>query len=239
MKEIHISLPPETIAHIGPLSITNTLIITWLVMLILIVLALIVNHKLSRLPGKLQTIVELTIGGLYSFFKPINGNNTKTFFPLLATIFILVLASNWIGLLPGMNSITFHHVPILRAPSTDLNFTLALAIISVFTIQWFGIKKLGGSYIKKFINFSSPAGFFVGILEIISEISRIISFAFRLFGNIFAGEVLLTVIAFILPVQLLVGQLPFIGLEIFVGLVQALVFSMLTAVFLNVAVSEH
>ena len=239
MKEIHISLPAETIAKIGPLPITNSLIITWIVMVFLISLSIIVNSKIKKYPGRLQTIVELIIGGLFSFFRAINGEHTKTFFPLLATIFIFVLASNWVGLLPGLNSITYNHIPILRAPSTDLNFTMALAIISVSTIQWFGIKNLGSTYIKKFINFSSPANFFVGILEIISEISRVISFAFRLFGNIFAGEVLLTVVAFILPTYLLFGQLPFLGLEIFVGLVQALVFSMLTAVFLNVAISEH
>jgi F-type H+-transporting ATPase subunit a len=245
MNEIHISLPAEVITHIGFLPITNTLIITWFVMFVLILFALTVNLSLkAKTPGKLQIIAEMLIGGLFSFFSAINGKHTKTFFPLLATIFIVVLAANWTELIPGMHAINInilegsHHesIPILRAPSTDLNFTLALALISVFSIQWFGIKNLGGDYIKKFINFSSPAGFFVGILEIISEISRIISFAFRLFGNIFAGEVLLTVIAFLIP---LFAPIPFLALELFVGLVQALVFSMLTAVFLNVAVSKH
>lgn len=244
MSDIHISLAAETIIHIGPLPITNTLLITWLVMGAMIISAAIVSSRIAKIPDKLQTIVELVVGGLYSFFQSINGEKTKTFFPLTATIFFFILFTNLTELLPGMNSITVnisqnhHHesVPLLRAPSTDLNFTLALAIVAVFFIQWYGLKNLGLGYIGKFINLRSPAEFFVGILEIISEVSRIISFAFRLFGNIFAGEVLLTVIAFLIP---LIAPLPFLALELFVGFVQALVFSMLTAVFLNVAVAKH
>lgn len=244
MGKIHISLAAEEITRIGFLPITNTLIITWLVMAVLICLSILIKSKIAKSPGMLQTGAEMVIGGLYSFFETINGNKTKTFFPLIATIFLFVLFANWIELLPGINSIKINigdhgyveSIPILRAPSTDLNFTLALALISVFFIQFYGIKNLGLKYVKKFINISGPADFFVGLLEIISEGSRIISFAFRLFGNIFAGEVLLTVIAFLIPV---IAPLPFMALELFVGLVQALVFSMLTAVFLNVATAEH
>jgi F-type H+-transporting ATPase subunit a len=127
-------------------------------------------------------------------------------------------------------------VPLLRAPTADLNTTLALALFSVVTIQFMGIKHLGLAYFQKFINFQSPILFVVGILEIFSEISKIVSFAFRLFGNIFAGEVLLTVIAALLPVM---APLPFLGLEIFVGFIQALVFSMLSLVFMNMATIAH
>lgn len=245
MNELHISLAAETVTHIGPFPITNTLIITWLVMSILVIFSLIVYSRLSRIPGTLQTLVELLIGGLYSLFETVTRKNTKTFFPVVATIFLLVLAANWTELLPGMNSIKIniienHHVeaiPILRAPSTDLNFTLGLALSAVFFIQWYGIKTLGASsYLSKFFNLRSPVGFFVGILEIISEMARVVSFAFRLFGNIFAGEVLLTVVAFLMP---LIAPLPFLALELFVGLIQAVVFSMLTAVFLNVATTKH
>lgn len=244
MSKLHISLAAETITHIGPFPITNTLIITWLVMVALLSFTLVINLRLSKIPGKLQTIVELIVGGLYSLFETVTGKNTKTFFPLLATIFLLVLAANWVELLPGMNSIKINitennhieSIPILRAPSTDLNFTLALALVSVFSIQWYGVKTLGVSYLGKFFNFRNPLGFFVGILDIISEFARVISFAFRLFGNIFAGEVLLTVIAFLIP---LIAPLPFLALELFVGLIQAVVFSMLTAVFLNLATLKH
>lgn len=128
-------------------------------------------------------------------------------------------------------------IPLFRSGTADLNTTLALAIIAVITVQYAGFSALGLGYLKKYFNFSNPIYFFVGILELIGEFARIISFAFRLFGNIFAGEVLLTVIAFLMP---LFAPLPFLGLELFVGFIQALVFSMLAAVFLSLAViKEH
>lgn len=128
-------------------------------------------------------------------------------------------------------------VPLFRGPTADLNVTIALALISVFMIQYYGIKQLGLSYLKKFFNFSNPINAFIGILELVSDFSKIISFAFRLYGNIFAGEVLLTVIATLVP---FIAPLPFIGLEIFVGFIQALVFMMLSLVFINMAtIAEH
>jgi F-type H+-transporting ATPase subunit a len=165
------------------------------------------------------------------------------FFPLAATFFIFILTTNWMGLLPGFGSVGFYEhevlVPYFRATNADLNTTLALAMLSVITIQVAGITALGFfRYGKKFINFSSPINFFVGILELISEFAKIISFSFRLFGSIFAGEILLMVIAFLVPY---VVPLPFIGLEIFIGGVQALVFMLLTVVFIKMAMTpmEH
>jgi F-type H+-transporting ATPase subunit a len=128
-------------------------------------------------------------------------------------------------------------IPLLRGNNADLNATLALAIISVVMIQVYGIQFLGfKTYISKFLNFKDPIYFVLGILEIVSEISKVLSFAFRLFGNIFAGEVLLTIVAFLVPV---LASFPFLILEVFVGFVQALVFSMLTSVFLSLSVSHH
>lgn len=127
-------------------------------------------------------------------------------------------------------------VPYLRAGTADLNMTLALAIISQFMAQGFGIYFLGFSYFKKFLNFSSPILFFVGILEFMGEFTKIVSYAFRLFGNIFAGEVLLVVITYLTKV---VVPMPFYGLELFVGVIQALVFSMLSLVFFNMATMSH
>jgi len=127
-------------------------------------------------------------------------------------------------------------VPIFRPGTADINTTISLALISIIVTQIFGVKYLKFGYFKKFINFSSPIMFFVGILELISEFAKIISFAFRLFGNIFAGEVLLVVMAFLFPVIL---PMPFYGLELFVGFIQALVFSMLTLVFFNMATISH
>lgn len=128
------------------------------------------------------------------------------------------------------------YIPVLRPGSADLNTTLALAMFSIALTQFFGIKYLSLGYFKKFINFSNPIMFFVGILELVSEFAKIISFAFRLFGNIFAGEVLLVVMAFLAP---LVVPMPFYGLELFVGFIQALVFSMLSLVFFNMATHSH
>lgn len=127
-------------------------------------------------------------------------------------------------------------VPFFRAGTADLNTTLALALISIFLTQFFGVQFQNLGYFKKFINLSSPINFYVGLLEIISEFAKIVSFAFRLFGNIFAGEVLLAVVGSLLP---LIAPMPFYGLELFVGFIQALVFSMLSLVFFNMATISH
>lgn len=128
------------------------------------------------------------------------------------------------------------YIPVFRPGTADLNTTLALAIVSILLTQMMGIKYLSLGYFKKFINFSNPIMTFVGLLEIVSEFAKIISFAFRLFGNIFAGEVLLVVMAFLLPV---IVPMPFYGLELFVGFIQALVFAMLSLVFFNMATQGH
>lgn len=126
-------------------------------------------------------------------------------------------------------------VPLLRGATADLNMTLALAIVSVLAMQYFGFRNLGSHYLSRFINFKDPIMFSVGLLELVSDVSKVISFAFRLFGNIFAGEVLLAVMAFLMP---FIVPLPFLMMELFVGLIQALVFSMLSTAFFAVAVSH-
>jgi len=228
--------------------------------------------RLKTKPDSLQLILELLVGGLHKFFADILGDKINRYFPWLATLFIYILALNWVSVLPGVGSVgifrtenekiagtvlaaatendgpvlaqaeseknRLEFTPIFRPGTADLNTTLALALLTVGYIQIAGFSNLGLSYLKKFFNITNPINFVVGLLELVSEISRIISFAFRLFGNIFAGEVLLTVIAFLMPV---LAPIPFLGLEIFVGFIQALVFSMLTAVFLQLAIShaEH
>ena len=196
-------------------------------------------------PGKVQGVVEMSIEGLLGLMSSVLGTReaAEKYLPLIATIFIFILTSNWLGILPGVGSFVFEKghesVALLRSPAADLNFTLALAIIAVFTTNFFGIVVLGVfAHIKKFLNFSSPINFFVGILEFISELSRIVSFSFRLFGNVFAGEVLLTIIFFLLPY---VAPVPFLMMEMFVGFIQAFIFSILTLVFLasHIAVTEH
>lgn len=129
-----------------------------------------------------------------------------------------------------------HMVHLLRAGTADLNTTLALGLISIFLVQFFGVKFLHLAYFSKFFNFSSPIMFFVGLLELVSEVGKILSFGFRLFGNIFAGEVLLAVMTYLAGLAV---PIPFYGLEVFVGFIQALVFAMLSLVFMNMATLGH
>lgn len=271
----HISLAAEQIGEVFGWPITNSVLMTWLVMVFLLLFTYFVTRNMKRIPGTLQSIAEVILDGIYTLFSSVVGaDKIDQFFPLLASIFLFVVCANWSGLLPGVGSIglkaqthAFEWIrstyattsttgeiktenlgtnethdeqrgitPLFRGPTADLNTTLALALIAVISLQYFGLKALGLGYLSKFFNFSNPINFFLGILELISEFAKIISFAFRLFGNIFAGEVLLTVIAFLMP---LFAPLPFLGLELFVGVIQGLVFSMLTAVFLNMATVAH
>jgi F-type H+-transporting ATPase subunit a len=240
----HISLAAETVGHLFGVPITNGLLTTWIGMAAVVTLSFLATRNLVLVPGKGQLVAEILIGGLHSLFASVMKSQVKQFFPLLATLFIFILSLNWVGLLPGVGTIGFREmkegqtafVPLFRAGTADLNTTLALALIAIVVIQIVGFRTLGTSYAKKFINLTSPIYFFVGILELVSEFSKVISFAFRLFGNIFAGEVLLTVIAFLIPI---IAPIPFLGLELFVGIIQALVFSMLTSVFLLNATAAH
>ena len=222
----------------------------------------------------LQNAVEMVVEGFYGMARNIGGSWAPKFFPIIMTMFLFVIVANFSGLLPGFGSIGLlvrahapqaGHVangvfltgaeagvgeegyvirPFFRAPSTDLNFPLALALVTVALSQYFGFRALKLGYIKKFFNFSGfkkgvlvgGAQLLAGLLEIISEIAKIISLTFRLFGNILAGEVLLAVLAFLIPYLI---SVPFYGLEVFVGFVQALVFFMLTLVFFSLAVTGH
>ncbi|MFA5947999.1 MAG: F0F1 ATP synthase subunit A [Candidatus Gracilibacteria bacterium] len=244
------TLASETIFHIGSFEVRNTLITSLMTLVLLIVIALLVRRKKYALvPTGIQNFVEMLIGGFYDFFAAVVGEDSKArkFFPLVMTIFFYVILSNWMGLLPGFGSIGLWEthegheilVPIFRSTFADVNMTLALALISVTSIQIFGFSILGlkGYGGKFFVNpLKNPIGCFVGLLELASEFSKMISFSFRLFGNVFAGEVLLMVIAFLAPY---IAPTPFYGLEIFVGFIQALVFAFLTLVFLKIATTAH
>ncbi|OQA45020.1 MAG: ATP synthase subunit a [Chloroflexi bacterium ADurb.Bin325] len=285
-----VSLAAEPIFHIGGFTVTNAVFTAWLVMILLVVIAIAATRRIPRnlaevsnqdlAPTGLQNFMEMVIEYVYNLAKGIGGNWTARFFPIVMTIFLFVLFSNWLGLLPGFGSIGILErphdpamvgfeaqgailtsakatgpaegghgagyivVPFFRAPSTDLNFTLALGLASIALVQYFGVKALGPGYFKKFFDlsgfkqgaFMGGIGIFVGILELISEFARILSFGFRLFGNIFAGEVLLSVMAFLIPY---IASLPFYGLEVFVGFIQAAVFMMLALVFFATATVGH
>lgn len=243
---MEISIAAEQIAKIAGFPITNTLILAWIVMGILVAFSVTATLRLSPVPGGVQNVAEALIEKLYGFVKGVIGTDrdTEKIFPFIVTFFVFILLSNWFGLIPGVGTIGIagEHggnpvlVPFLRAPASDLNTTLAFAIISVIITNIFGVSAIGFlKHFGKFINFKSPISFFVGMLESVAEIAKIISFSFRLFGNVFAGEVLLIVIGVLVPY---IAPIPFLGLEVFVGFIQALVFSMLTLVFIKVAITE-
>lgn len=233
-----ISIKAETLFHIGSLTVNNSMLLSSLVFLFLLYLSIsyFQESKKEKKSG-LFYMLNLMLRSLYNLFSSIVHDKIDIFFPLLSAFFLWILIQNWSGLLPGVGSVMIGHIPLLRGNNADLNATLALAIISVTMIQVYGFQYLGfKTYISKFLNFKDPIYFVLGLLEIVSEVSKVISFAFRLFGNIFAGEVLMTIVAFLVPV---LASFPFLILEIFVGFVQALVFSMLTSVFFSLAVSQH
>lgn len=242
------TLASDVLLHIGPLEVRNTILMAWIAMTILTLVGiLLASMKFKRVPGRLQVVAELVIDGLYSLTDSVLQNRalSRRVFPVIATFFLYILLSNWIGILPGVGSITVvsdgHTVPLLRSLSADVNTTLAFSLISVIMTQAIGIATIGIlPYIRKYIvmPWEKPylIGTFVGVLEFIGEFARLVSFAFRLFGNIFAGEVLLVVIFFLAPYII---PIPFLGMELFVGVVQALVFTMLTLVFLKMAVTAH
>jgi F-type H+-transporting ATPase subunit a len=328
----HIQLPAETVFMLGGFRVTNTVITMLTADLILILLALRVRSKLSVVPGRLQGFFELIIEYWKNMAEQLVGAELgKKLLPLVLTMFLLIVTSNWIELLPGVDSVGFacvsgecpgedpanidpevkhtyfsgfsgpgglfvatarddaahgesgsegdhgdeaapaddHEgrapslinvahaagegeaegvgsrvlVPFYRVTASDLNFTLALAIIAFLVIEWAGFRELGLGYLRKFFNFDFSHGVgqgllnvFVGLLELVSELARIVSFSFRLFGNLFAGQILLFVMPFLIPLFL---ALPFYGLETFVGMIQGFVFAMLTLVFASVAIQPH
>lgn len=244
------TLASETIAHIGSFEIRNTLLMAWLAMLVFFALAAVARGtKYSLIPGRVQAMFELVIEGLFHFFDTIMQNRaaTRRYFPLIATFFLFIIVANWMGILPGVGSVLIEGeheghammLPLFRSMNADVNVTLAFAIISVIATQVIGIATIGIlPHLSKYLvlPWPNPVNTFVGLLEIIQEFARIISFTFRLFGNIFAGEVLLMVISYLVPY---VAPVPFLGLEIFVGFIQALVFTLLTLVFIKMSMTHH
>lgn len=226
--------------------ITNSLLTGLVGSVVIIILFRILARNITPRPGSKQNVAEVIVDYFLNLTESITQNHQKTleFLPLVMTFFIFILLNNWLGLLPGVGSIGFNElkegkevfIPLFRSTNADLNTTLALAIFSVGSIQYYGIKHLRLGYFKKFFDFSGVIPCFVGFLELISEFAKVISFSFRLFGNVFAGEVLLAVITSLVP---LIAPVPFYALELFVGLIQALVFTMLSLVFMQVATQHH
>lgn len=241
-----IHLAPKILGHVFNVPITNTLITTWVVIAVLIVFAYVFRKRLKEMPGKFQLIIEELIAYTYTFVAETLENQklANKVFPLILTIFIFVLTANWVGLLPGIDSIGIYETThgeksltgFFHPATTDLNVTLALALISFFAIEVIGISLLGtAQYAKKFFNFKSPISFLVGIIELFSEFARLIAFSFRLFGNIFAGKTLILVAIFFVPYIL---PVPLMAFELFVGFIQAFIFAILTLFFIRLATEE-
>lgn len=295
-----VAVQPEVLFEIGVFQVSNTLFTTWVVMILILLFTYFGARKLSMVPGTAQNLLELVIEMWDGLGQSIAGERGRKFFPIVTTIFIFVLFSNLLGLVPGFGPIgiiavdakhpapqgvlTFdlpHELeeffgpkhgaaehagvlaPFVRSPSTDINMTLSLALISVIMTQVFGMQALGAVryWFARFFLFSKIGKFFssllkgkpqfgllafgfidvfVGLLELFSEMVKVISFTFRLFGNIFAGEVVLLIMAFLSSTFIFFGfPFPFYALEVFVGFMQAFVFAILTLVFMTIATSSH
>jgi F-type H+-transporting ATPase subunit a len=266
-----ILIPPDEVFHIGGFPITNTLIGTWIGIVALVLFFFAGTRRQDMVPRGAQNFVEWAVESLLSLVEGVSGKaKAKKFFPLVGTFFMFILFCNLLDVFPGVETIGWVNqtalqaahlappssiflfgnysnllAPWVRPGTSDLNLTLAMALVSVIVTQVFGFMALGAKeHLSKYFNFKAlfthgfqgPIEFFVGIIEVITELSRILSFSFRLFGNIFAGSAVLAVFAFILP---FFADVIFIPLELFVAFVQALIFALLTLVFLEIATSSH
>lgn len=241
-KGIHVVLAPEQLGTLWGLPITNTLLTSWIVVVFLIVAALVIGSRVKMIPSRFQTLLEWLIGFVYDYIAETleSRDMARKFFPLLCTIFLFIFTSNLLEFTPGIGSFGIFHdrefLPLLRSVNTDLNVTLMLAILSFLVIEITGIVTIGvAKYAGKFLNFHSILGFVIGIIELFSEIARLISFSFRLFGNIFAGEVLILVVIYFVPY---IVPVPLMMFEVFVGFIQAAIFTMLTLFFIKIAIAE-
>ncbi len=309
----HITIKAETLQSVGPINITNAMMTSWIVVVIMVAMVYLGTRRRDLVPKGVQNLFEAALEAFYNLIVSVAGEkNGRRFFPVVATIFFFVLVSNWLSLFPVFNAIGLVEendhgfvmeqadvgplpvgwvslsgpgdlrltgggtideddvgaeeafkeakedgklvgqlIPLFRGPNTDLNTPLALAIVSAIAVESWAIASLGIGYGRKFFNFGGmfkglfrlnfsrffqgAIDAFVGILELISEMVRLVSFTFRLFGNMFAGEVVILMFIFLTPVVL---TIPFYGLELFVGIIQAFIFAVLTLVFGMMAVAH-
>lgn len=261
----HPELPAEVVFNLFGFPITNTIIAAWITIIFLVGLSYAATRRMKFIPGRLQSALESVLRWLYDLCLSVAGEkNGRKFFPVVTTIFLFVIMNAWLGLIPGFGSITIVNpegetVHLLRAANTDINMPLALALMSFIFVEYFGLRIHGIRYVKKFFNadeflggvkqvfkgklkdglfglFTGGITIFTGVLEGVSEFIRIISLTFRLFGNMTAGEILLLVAAFLIP---WLFAIPFYGLELLIGFIQAIIFGGLTLIFLTLAVASH
>lgn len=261
----HPSLPSHTVFELFGFHVTNSILAAWISMVVLVVLSVAATRRMKIVPAGVQNFLEMVLGWLYNFCKEVAGEkNGRRFFPIVTTIFLFVITNAWLSLVPGFGTITIlnpegHLVELLKGANTDVNTPLAMAIVSFCAVGYFGFRSVGVRFLGQYFAFGRLFGSFgkifrgniksgfgdlffgvidivVGVLELLSVFIRIVSFTFRLFGNMTAGEILLLIVAFLVPWVL---ALPFYGLELLVGFVQALIFAGLTLVFATMAVVHH
>ncbi len=259
-----VTLFAEPILHLNNFTITNALFTSWIVVAVIVILSVVLRAKLKEVPGKLQNIFEIVVDGALGLCDQVTNNRAVSvkIFPIAISVFFFVLVNNWFGILPlggfglleeGEHGMAF--IPLLRGGTADINTTIALAVMAVLGANLFGIfsigiwktfnkyvnlKVLGGIFTKirhePTIIIVAPITFFVGLIEIVGEFAKIASLSFRLFGNVFAGEVLLVsmaaLVAYVIPI-------PFLFLELLVGVIQALIFSILLVVYFTIASTDH
>jgi F-type H+-transporting ATPase subunit a len=242
------------------LPITNTMITAWISIAVLFLLFFIGTRTMKLVPSGLQNLLELIVESAANFIEdPAGEKHGRWFFPICTTIFLFVVANAWVSLLPGFETIHVNGEPLLRSANTDLNIPAALAVVSFIFVEYWGFKARGVSYLKTFFhvgplwsalrlvgtgNIKAGAGgllngfvsLFAGLLEILSHLIRMVSFTFRLFGNMTAGMILVMIMIFLVP-----WVLPslFYGLEAFFGFIQAMIFAGLTLGFACAAVMEE
>lgn len=238
--ELEISIAPDVLFYIGSFPMTNSLLWSLFISAFLIGMAFLVRFSLKTIPGTLQNCAEILLEEGFSFVRSVIGTEEKAkkVFPLFATMFLFILAANAFTYIPGQSAVTLYNeggagTPLFRAALADYSMVLVLTMISVMIVQIVAIMTHGPfGYLGKFLNFQSPLKFFLGIMDIVGELAKVLSLSFRLFGNIFAGEVLGAVILFLVP---FIAPLPFMFLGVMTAIVQAFVFSTLTLVFITLA----
>lgn len=252
------ALAAEPLFHVMNFPVTNSLLNAWISVALFCLIAFVASRRKSIVPHGMHNLIEAVVEGLLGEVQKVTGDRKRAlmFFPVCATLFLYILVNNWLGLLPGTGTIGWtsgeEFLPLFRPAAADLNFTLAIAVFSVLLVQFVGIRATGiMNYVSKFVNIRGiflaiPKGptavlvavieFGVGLIEIVSELAKVLSLSLRLFGNVFAGEILIGVMmslfAFVVPI-------PFMFLEILVGAIQATVFSILVLAFLTVATEAH
>ncbi len=238
--DITVSAQAPVNFYLAGIPVTSTIVAAWLACGVLILFAILATRNMQLVPSGLQNFAEFIVEGLLGLCEQVAGTRGRTFLPLVATLFLFIVTANWMGILPfyAESNWVHHHVPFtasheapLRSANSDLNVTAAMALIVFGWVQVTRIRSAGLFGWLKHLTWGPPP-----ILELVSEIARPVSLALRLFGNIFAGEVLLLVMSTLVPPAV---PALFMGFELFVGIVQALIFAILTLAFLSLASAHH